>query len=748
MVRDDENKLSEEELRGLHRENDENPSNAFTHLRLALHYRLQNSDYRSNFHARETIKCLQEGLESELQTGIRNPEFGLEHFVESQEVQINGLFDEKEGEEADNIFQSISNVNLLREIDYDGNVGWNDIRSVLADFEGMENIAIASKIILDVASNPEQKDYISSGSINFLKKCISTAPGLNPDDVGYALEFFSDKGGAFGKKRDKATVENLVTFFTSVKRYDDERAMVARYCAGDIVRHVVDVFKPYKFIYVLGEDKVGDLVSRLDSVDKSDNKKRKAIYMQMASRILEQNALKCFLGFIEYASFMKTLLEGEEKDKASFFENLCPTYITNNQLKAVKNFINGFPEVHRIPVHEYKNPTTARNKNFEARIQLGNSGELRTFVKFYTSAEGNSNAQREKFFLEGAGKDILEKEYGVTVPPALASTTVKLRDGSECDVLMLFFINASTLDEIVNNPSSPEYSMKGDLIKNAAVELAKVHNATSDLEAAAQKEEVTLFEVGSEYFTEDLKIQLSVPHSNIKQNIANKLLQTPKKLCEYLRQESEEDGVYYKDSNTRNIFGPPQRRRKSSASSTQVTLLDYECGVKILGEVDLMKIMRNGLGFDDWDPRKNYKANEQEKRENVESYIKTKRYHSREDEQEVIQTYNETRVDSKSQAKSYTPEAQKRFDMAALYTHIWYVSWFSHKMNESDISNQTREVVGNRVNFHLLEAKLALDHVMYDGNVSYATEFERPQLIESLGLKELRKSLDLIPINN
>jgi len=686
-------------------------------------------------HAEFVIGLIKTAMVSELKTGMLDPKYGLENVFAAEDPHIVGLFGQEGGSDEQTLSQCIANLNKLRKMEYP-NTNWDHIRGVLAGYTVMNDLAESSEKLLHAAHEDSTRDkpYVTHDSLNFLDKCIQSTPGLNSFDVGDALEFFADSRGAFGGGQ-QTTIDNLVTFFTKVKRYDDEVAIIVRYSiGGSRVRHVVDSFRMEKFGYVLGTKP--KVESNVLASKTTESQAQRYESTQMVSQILEQNALKCFLGYINYAKFIRALLGRNEDDQVSFFHKLCPAYITEEQLHAVETFITGF-DIERIPIHEYRHPSTTRNTNFEARIDLGNAGILRTFIKLYTSIEGEKNAQREKFLLEGKGKEILEK-YHVQVPPALASCPIELKNHDSHNALLLYFINARTLDEIVNGPQPAPRELIDQIVHNATTELARVHKSTNDLEVAAKSEGVTLFDVGSEYFERDLESQLKVPYNNVPWEIGATLLAASRNLCQFLAAESDKDGVYYKDSNSRNIFGPTE------GDGVKVTLLDYECGAKILGEVDLMKIMRNGCHFEFWLPNIDYTSSEwnEESRKKAEAWVSSKRYFPRDNESEVIRLYNIERD------KQYDPEAIRRFDMASLYTHIWYVAWFSHKMREEDISDKSRCIIGNRVNYHLMEAKLMVDEIIHDKLRPYlADEPARQQFLDSMGLPQLRKSLDNIPLN-
>ena len=55
----------------------------------------------------------------------------------------------------------------------------------------------------------------------------------------------------------------------------------------------------------------------------------------------------------------------------------------------------------------------------------------------------------------------------------------------------------------------------------------------------------------------------------------------------------------------------------------------------------------------------------------------------------------------------------RRYDLATVFTHVWYFGWFAHKMEDHDISDHTREIVGNRARYHLLEAKVFIDTLIH-----------------------------------
>jgi hypothetical protein len=586
--------------------------NVYLRMEYAVTLQKLGKTQMADVNAGYVLRDMKNALLGELRTGELDKKFGIEGFETLEEGTRGRLFGYSR--ETENIFGYHQNLSSLRRTKYE-RASWEDVKVILIALQeqtsdqsklDIEPLRAASDIISGIASHQDAKvrNYLTLESIAFLVQCIGTDPPLSPYDIGEALEFYVQTKDLLGNVESR-TEQNLVTFFSTIKRYDVEFAMLTRFCSDGRVRHVVDTFNPNNYPYVLGVERSADLVARLEAVDETDGASRRVVYNQMVSRILEQNALKCQLGIVNYTNFIREILTGKDKKGASFFKGLCPDFISEEQLKSVENFIAGF-NVDRIPIHEYVNPTTTRNSDFEARIQLGNSGELVTFVKLYTSPDRINNAKRERFFLEGRGKTILLK-YDVQVPPALGFAEAKLRDGKRVDALLMYFINARTLDQVVKDPSLPEYNVIDKLLKNATIELAKVHNATAELEAAATVEDVRLFDVGPEYFEKDLQIQLFMQHSNLQKEVAKNLLASSIGICNYLKEESVKDGCYYKDSNTRNIFGPSTVEYDVSGSiSTRVTLLDYECGVKILGEVDLMKIMRNGKGFEEWDPQKDY----------------------------------------------------------------------------------------------------------------------------------------------
>jgi len=677
--------------------------------------------YQAGVHANLILDQVKKAMLEELKTGKSDARYSLESLDRTGYNSLTTLFDGERRTEAESTFECICNLNELRKKTYDG-VNWDDIREVLVNFTSVSDLATASRKILEIHEKQVQAGmgYITKDSIEFLKKCVKPQPGLSAEDVGEALEFYSDKKDVFNGADGQVSIENMVTFFAHVKRYDDELATVERYCSSRTIRHVVQFVRDEKLAYILG---------RMDA---------ELSATQKVQSILDQNALKQFLGMEGYWGFMGKLLKGNGSDDSkSFFSKLCPQYVDQQQLDAISKFLETF-EIRRLPIHEYQHPATTRNSNFIGDMQLGNEGILRLFIKFY---ENLGNAERERFFLMGEGKGVLEK-HKVNTIPAIESMAIMFRDYTtnqdvQKDILVLGFIDVETLDEVVNNSVVSHPSV---VFGESVRQLARIHNSTGDLEMAAGKAGITLFDIGPEYFYKDLQIQLerAVGCRAFEAALANSLLGAIKPLCGYLYHESEEDGVYYKDSNTRNIFDFVQNvpdPAEIPQDKPAVVLFDYECGVKIMGEVDVFKILRNGCHFDCyWDAGIDYKIDEwEEKSPMVEKFLADKRYLSREAEGPFVEIYNQER------GKEYDDIARVRFDLAALYTHIWYVAWFSHKVKEPKKSDKQRQQIANRVTYHLVEAKLVLDEILHNKGVYSDSQL---QLAGTLNLQKLRETLD------
>ncbi|HIH38130.1 hypothetical protein J4460_05385 [Candidatus Woesearchaeota archaeon] len=639
----------------------------------------------------------------------------------------------------------LADLGRLREYKYP-NTNRGDVLSLFRLIEGMDQQAIATRRMVEIAGNPVlNRQFITPESLDFVKLCLSASPTMRPEDIGWALEYIVLGLHPFAGQDKPITPENLATFFSSLMRYDGEldiidaaRKPMLRHStlpSGGSVRAVVRKFKPEFCLYVLDDTpETRELCGGYQTAP--DELTRNRVHKQMAATILEQNAMKMFLGKENFFHFLRSIFGSGMEEVGKFFQGLDQSYISAEQQEAALAVLDDF-DLQHWPIHEYQNQVTARNKNFRMDITLGNAGTLNTFVKIYRDTNGQGNARREQFFLEGEGREILE-QCGVTMPPSIGYKEFQLPDKTVIHARIMHFIDTPTLDQIINgDPSAPAFREAPRVAREASLQLARVHAASPALIAAAEKAGIILFDQREEYFLQDLDAKyLRMPQTALDPEVAACVLAEAQLLCHHLAFLSQQDSVYYKDSNTRNIMVPTM-------------LIDYECGVYMLGEVDLMKGMRNGCQFNEWKPPQDYPAGAPAAlREEIDEYLQKHRYVCLDEQYEVVEAYNrlleEIRREHETRGEERSlDEGLRRYDLATVFTHVWYFGWFAHKMEDHDISDHTREIVGNRARYHLLEAKVFIDRLLHETPVYFQ---DAPFPLPDLRLHSLRRVLDQVVI--
>lgn len=159
----------------------------------------------------------------------------------------------------------------------------------------------------------------------------------------------------------------------------------------------------------------------------------------------------------------------------------------------------------------------------------------------------------------------------------------------------------------------------------------------------------------------------------------------------------------------------------------QVVPLDLEKRRIFCGESDLVKLLRYGVEFEEWDDSFEYSAEDESGFNEAEDYIKTKRYLSEAEETDLIDRYYEKRNINFD---------DKRVDASMVHIHLFYVGWDERMISSIEDKNK-QACLKNRQRYHLLEAKVKLDE-MRNSNIYNSEEKEQ--------FARLRKDLDGISI--
>lgn len=703
-----------EELRVLLDSSNENHKDASVHYRLALTYDRVGRKEESLHHARLTLKYLRKGLEAELMGGQRDPIFGLDSFVDSEQERIRVLFGRDEVRVVDATFRSIMNVNELRTTRYSDSLTWQEhVRPILAKFTTIEDIAEASARLLQQTKHEESGEtLITKESLSFLKRCIETPPGISAEDIGDAIEFYQRGERAFMPTSNARHEENLVAYFLHLRRYSAECAVVFKYWMDRSIRGCIRHVQERSLMYILG-DKADNLEQQLAQLAQHDYEARDAILKQMVSQILERNKLKIRFGMNQYYELIQRILRNE------FFNKLLQQgEITLEQYNAIIAFKREFGP-HMIPVRERENQVVSLNDTYIVNVRLGNAGMINAFVKL-TPERRAEFMRREQYIFENCRARL--EERGVTLPHYEVADKC-----GDCHVMIFSFINGHNLYHLINNhrafncerPNTDlEQSMpiasKTQLLRDAIAQLASIQVVLKDVNAEQEHEanpQFRLRRIGrdSRFFTEQLEEGFGENNRTVTPERYKRVTTAFAPLNKILVDLSIEDPVYYKDSNPRNIM---VRSGVIPIAAVNIVALnkqpapihiDYEYGDLILGECDLVKLCENGRDYLRFDVGMNYNAADRKGIDVAREYLQSLRYLSESEELEVIEAYNVAR------GRTFDERALTRYRMSAAYIHTWYVAWFSHKIEEDNISDSTRRIIANRFNYHLLEAKVALD---------------------------------------
>lgn len=710
---------STELLAKLHTRSDQNRYDASILFQLALAYQTIGNIDRPGIIANRVIKRLSQGLDCILK-GEQVKKFGMDFFRDRDTAELTDLIEPGKRKEAEQVFTSISNITTLMGYRYRG-VKWEDVRSVFSEFGNVADIAIASNKLLKVANEDKgrREKHITGPSIRFLQSCVHTSPGIYAADVDDALAFYTKGGSTFMPTTTKDAIVNLVEYFLHVKRYIFEQDFAFHHHTDPSVRAIAKGQDRHHLAYVIGNHGRG-LVAALESTDDTDEIQR--IKEQMVSQILETHKLKTRLGPVGYDKIVLDIL------KPKFFDQLrVDEEISKAQHTAIRNFLERNSPL-RIPIHEYRTQVVSLNETYTLDVRLGNAGSLQVFVKLVPNKR-RGFFEREKFLIKGQRKTLIDA--GINVPAYYDFTKV-----GDLHVSLFGFIRGHNLYQLLQKSSLFPAKTKKAVLEQAVAQLYAIQETVTNIDTKEKEQTskgLSLEELteGSTYFTDQLK-----PHFQKNKRITSakygKVLAAFSALNDYLVKESVKDGVYYKDANPRNVM--VQLLLGKKGGKPLVVHVDYEYGAKILGEVDLAKLLRNGLDIHEFNTKKNYSYGDETGQQSAIEYLKdpSLSYLTPSEEEKFLQGYNDLRK------KQEEEQSTLRYPMASIFAHMWYVAWFSHKAEGKHISDETRIITKNRFNYHLLSAKVALDKTIKSDE----------QIATSMNLINLRKSLDGIAMYN
>ena len=485
-------------------------------------------------------------------------------------------------------------------------------------------------------------------------------------------------------------------YLNNVQRYETEVGLILEYAFSTNKTICEDkINKCDRLDYILGSEHDLDIKSKKEM-------------------ILERNALKIGLGVEKYFLLMKNLFGNFGKLQG--FSN-----IDDNQLKIIKKFLCSFNN-ERIPIHEMAMKVISKNPTFMVEVDLGSILKLTTFTKLYN--EDNATTKDDSSFEREITERLNCEE--LKIPQCISSANI-----GGYHVNMFPFLDGDTLYAHLNKKLSQavyDQELIVSYFKNAIEQLVAIHKKANELVKEGKLTLNEIVEEESTFFSDEVKKRLG--EGGINEEITDRIYNNFTCINKYLTEITRIAPSYYKDSNPRNII----------ISNNEVFHIDFEYKDRLAGEIDLVKLLRNGLDYTglpdikyltrmdneedgQWNARKNSMA------KRLEDF----RYITPAKEEELRTLYSKGRYgDDVNDA-----EANKKYDFAAVYIHIFYTGWYSMK-KLAGIPERAKEISKNRSAYHLLEAKVMLEHIINDGTL-YSKEG-----IDINELGRLRKALDEI----
>jgi hypothetical protein len=511
-------------------------------------------------------------------------------------------------------------------------------------------------------------DELTESSLLFLKD-MAQFNDFDSHDTMEAIRWY-EKHGA------NIATEIRSQFFRRVTRYHTEFNMIERLWAGSTVLDDERFEFHERFDYVLGQ------VASVLSLE------------EKAQLILDRNALKLLIGRQNYESLVKKAIDPRGLNIGDELHDRLVSYATAYDISR------------DLPIHESKLKVLSKNPTFLAQIDIGDI-TLTTFVKLYKKevVGGDDAATIEEKLLTSLGK------RNIRVPSVVTSTEIP-----DYKVLMLRFVDGQNLYSILHTDITKD--VKNAIFQNAIDQLAAIQKTVPEI---ADKVSITLedLSIDHSFITDYLRDPFMGCYGQAGENVFSSMEYFLSLIVDF----SKEDNLYYKDSNPRNVMVEKDKK--------QVTHVDFEYGVKAMGELDLAKMLRNGLDYQNFDWTLNYKSAEKtgkdfnEKRKMAERYLRKLRYLNGQQETTSVKRWN------KAHNRGNGKVQKMRWDLGILFTHLYYVAWISAAAQKSKTEDGT---LTNRIRYHMLESKVQLDHMIHD----------RKYEIDRKKIYKLRKSLDEI----
>jgi len=414
--------------------------------------------------------------------------------------------------------------------------------------------------------------------------------------------------------------------------------------------------------------------------------------------LLKRNTLKVRLGRSHYEQLIDSVIDPVQ----------LTTLLSSEECAELQKFLEPFDKLGDLPIHEHEVTVVSKNETYIIDINLPSGKLLTSFVKIYKNPK---DYEFEQAIIAGL------IEAGINTRPLGPHTQL-----GDLSVSMFSFINGRNLYDVLHD--APTQEQRAHYFEAAIKDLVAIQKAGAEF---CERNAFDLKQLSRDHDFFTRYIQCHMTEGHIPTTVVEAVYANISQLIDYLVAETRKDPSYYKDSNPRNVM----------VAIEEASHIDFEYQDITLGEFDLAKLLRNGLEYTEWDDSYDYSATTTdsagfiEKRAAAKQYLASRRYLNQDEEEHFLEVFNQEK------GRSLDVEAHKRYDMASLYVHLYYVGWFAMKSNEAT-SHYALNIVNNRKKYHLLEAKCLVDDILYDRQYNLNHQFRTE-------LTELRKSLDLIP---